>query len=50
MSDETDKMLELILLLAEAKVKTKDLYDLEVSILEALAALVGGGPDNEQVH
>lgn len=50
MSDETDKMLELILLLAEAKVKTKYIYDQEVLILEALAELVGGGSDNEQVH
>ena len=50
MSDETVAMLELLALLAEAKVKAKDVYDLEVSILAALAELVGGGPDNEQVH
>ena len=50
MSDKKDKMLELILLLAVAKVKAKEAYDQEVLILEALAELVGGGPGDEQVH
>ena len=47
MSDETVAILELVALLADAKVKAKDIYDLEVSILASLAELVGGGTDNE---
>ena len=47
MSDETVAILELVALLADAKVKAKDIYDLEVSILAALADLAGGGTDNE---
>ena len=50
MSDETVAILELLALLAEAKVKAKDIYDLEVSILAALADLVGGGTDNDKAH
>ena len=41
MSDETVKILELVALLAAAKVKAKEVYDLELEIISALAETVG---------
>jgi len=41
------KMLALVALLLEAKVKAKEIYDFEVQVLEAMAVLDEGAKDND---